>query len=148
MKKRLRLLPIQPKSLAGHRVLVIDDSPTIRQMLTACLQKELAVSVTAYGSDLLSELRQIFAAADQYDLVFVDIMLPYINGLQVIKLFKKHPRFQHVPIIVISRRSGLWDRLMALLAGAKEYVIKPIAPEQVVALVRKYLDTDQDVWLR
>lgn len=104
--------------------------------------------MTACGSNLLVELRQLFAAQEQYDLVFVDIMLPHMSGLQVIKLLKKRPRFQHVPIIAISRRSGLWDRLAAFLAGAKEYVVKPIAVEQLVDLTRKYLDPDQDAWLR
>lgn len=104
--------------------------------------------MTACGGDLRVELRQLFATAGQYDLVFVDLMLPHINGLKVIKLLKKHPRFQHVPIIAISRRSGRWDRLMASLAGAVEYVVKPIALEQLVILAKKYLDTDQDAWLR
>jgi len=104
--------------------------------------------VTAYGGNLPVELCQLLAAAEHYDLVFVDLMLPSINGLKVIKLLKKRPHFQHVPIIAISRRSGRWDRLMASLAGAAEYVIKPITLEQLVTLARKYLDADQDAWLR
>lgn len=148
VKKRVRLLPLPPRSLSDCRILLIDDSPTIREVYTTCLQRALGVRVTAYGENIPVELRQIFAAAEQYDLVFVDLMLPYINGLKVIKLLKKRPHFQHVPIIAISRRSGRWDRLMASLAGAAEYAVKPIALEQLVELARKYLDTDQDSWLR
>jgi len=148
VKKRVRLLPLPPRSLADRRILLIDDSPTIRNVYTIWLQRELGVSVTACGSNLSVELRQILADQEQYDLVFVDLMLPYISGLKVVKLLKKLPHFQHVPIIAISRRSGRWDRLMASLAGAAEYAVKPIALEQLVALARKYLDTDQDIWLR
>lgn len=148
MKKRVRLLPLPPRSLEDHRILIIDDSPTIREVYTTGLQRALGVSVTAYGSNLPVELRHILAAQERYDLVFVDLMLPYINGLKVIKLLKKRPHFQRVPVIAISRRSGRWDRLMASLAGAAEYVIKPITLEQLVTLARKYLDTDQDIWLR
>ncbi len=149
MKKRVRLLPLPPRSGDGdYRILLIDDSPTIREVYTTFLQKALGVNVTAIGGDLIAELRQLLSSQDRYDLVFVDMMLPRINGVKVIMRLRKDPRFQHVPIIAISRRDGRWDRLIARLAGAQEYVVKPIALEQLVALVRKYLAPDQDGWLR
>lgn len=146
--KKLQLVPIPPRSWAALSILIIDDSPTIRELYTIWLQKELEVSVTAYGGDLVAELRQLLRSQEQYNLIFVDIILPHINGLKVIKRLRKESRFRHVPIIAISRRDGRWDRLLALLAGAQEYVIKPIALEQLVALARKYLALDQDAWLR
>lgn len=148
VKKRLQLVPIPPRSSIERHILIIDDSPTIREVYTNWLQKELEVSVTAIGGDLIAELRQLLSNQKQYNLAFVDIMLPRINGLKVIKRLRKEPRFQRVPIIAISRRSGFWDRLTALLAGAQEYVIKPIPLEELVALTWKYLDTDQDAWPR
>lgn len=149
MKTRVRLLPLPPRSGDGDsRILLIDDSPTIREVYTTFLQKALEVSVTAIGGDLITELHQLLSSEERYDLVFVDLILPHINGLKVIKRLRKEPRFQHVPIIAISRRDGRWDRLIARLAGAQEYVIKPISLQQLVALVRKYLVPDQDGWLR
>jgi len=115
---------------------------------TTFLQKALGVRVTAIGGDLITELRQLLSSEERYDLVFVDIILPHINGLKVIKRLRKEPRFRHVPIIAISRRDGRWDRLIARLAGAQEYVVKPIPLEHLVALARKYLAPDQDAWLR
>ncbi|HZO71016.1 MAG TPA: response regulator [Ktedonobacteraceae bacterium] len=149
MKKRVRLLPLPPRSEDGdYRILLIDDSPTIREVYKTFLQKALGVRVTAVGGDLIAELRQLLSNEERYDLVFVDIILPRMNGLKVIKRLRKELRFHHVPIIAISRRDGRWDRLIARLAGAQEYVIKPIPLQQLMALTRKYLDLDQDAWLR
>ena len=147
MKNRVRLLPV-PFS-HPPRVLVIDDSAIVRHCFKICLQQIGAV-VTCLGEAPRTELDVLLTSPrmDHPDIIFVDLILPEIDGFTLIRLLKQSPRFKQVPLIVLSRRNGMRDRLFARLAGAQAYVVKPITQEHILALVRRYLPTDHDAWLR
>ena len=146
MKKPVKLLPVPPVSFSGVHVLVIDDSVAVRQCFVSCLLSTGAM-VTCLGSDPVTALHMLLHPSTPLvpTIVFVDLILPKGDGLTVIRLLKK--RFKDVPIIALSRRNGLRDRLLVRLAGAREYVVKPISPAHIITLVTKYLP-DQDAWRR
>jgi twitching motility two-component system response regulator PilG len=124
--------------MTARFVMIIDDSPTI------C--KILEVAVSRQGHQVMSFQQPVLALHALFrtkeipfpDLLFVDLILPRLNGFQVIQFLRNHPESRHIPIIVISRRDGLMDRLKARIVGANEYVTKPFKIQDIVALVQRY----------
>jgi twitching motility two-component system response regulator PilG len=119
-------------------IVVIDDSPTVCKILEVALSRE-GHQVQTF-QDPVPVLRAIFVAGTipMPDMLFVDLLLPRINGYQVIMRFRNHSRGKLIPIIVISRLGGVIDRLKARLAGANDYLTKPFKMQDVVTLVERY----------
>ncbi len=118
-------------------ILVIDDSQVLRKIIEICLQRE-GYRVTSFADPVVA-LRDLFVTQTVAlpDLFIVDIGLPHLDGYDVIKrLRKKH---KQTPIIAISGRDGVLDRLKARLAGANVYLTKPFRTQELVALVQQLL---------
>jgi len=108
----------KPK-LAGLKVLVIDDSKTIRRTAETLLTKEGCEVFTAVdGFDALSKI-----ADHQPDIVFVDIMMPRLDGYQTCSLIKHNKVFKQIPVIMLSSKDGLFDRARGRIVGS-EHVSK------------------------
>ena len=124
--------------MSAKFIMVIDDSPTICMILEATLGRQ-GYQVRSFLEPLLA-LRAIFVTGEipVPDLLFVNLILPRMNGFQVIQLLRNYPQSKHIPIIVITRRNGLMDRLKAQLVGANEYVTKPFKIQDIVELARRY----------
>lgn len=124
-------------------VVIIDDSPTVCKILETCLHREghQAISYLKPFQALRELLRGEIARPD---VLFVDIALPQMDGYEVIKRLRAKPEFKTIPIIAISGRDGVLDRLKARLAGANEYVTKPFKTRHIVALVQKYTSQNAD----
>jgi DNA-binding response OmpR family regulator len=124
--------------MSAKFLMVIDDSPTICMILESALGRQ-GYQVRSFPEPLLA-LRAIFVTGEipVPDLLFVNLILPRMNGFQVIQLLRRHPQSKHIPIIVITRRNGLMDRLKAQLVGANEYVTKPFKIQDIVELARRY----------
>jgi DNA-binding response OmpR family regulator len=119
----------------GH-VLVIDDEPMVREVVTAYLERDgLRVTVAADGA---SALRTLDAARP--DLVILDLMLPKVDGLAVLAHLRKTT---HLPVIVLTARGEEPDRVLGLELGADDYVVKPFSPRELVARVRSVLRRSQ-----
>ena len=118
-------------------VVIIDDSPTICKILETCLHREghQAISYLNPVQALWALLGGEIACPDA---LFVDLALPQMDGYEVIKRLRARPEFTATPIIAISGRDGVLDRLKARLAGANDYVTKPFKTQHIVALVQKY----------
>ena len=118
-------------------VVIIDDSPTVCKILETCLHREghQAISYLNPTQALRALLRGEIARPDA---LFVDIALPQMDGYEVIKRLRAKPEFKATPIIAISGRDGLLDRLKARLAGANDYLTKPFKIQHIVALIQKY----------
>lgn len=116
------------------RVMVIDDSNTIRRSAEIfLLQAGCEVILAEDGFDALAKISD-----HQPDVIFVDIMMPRLDGYQTCALIKKNSRFRNTPVIMLSSRDGLFDRARGRLVGSDEYLTKPFGKETLLAAVRRH----------
>lgn len=118
-------------------VLVVDDSPTVRKIVQLTLQREQIRVVTA--ADGLSALATV--ADEQPDLVLLDIMLPRMDGYNICQVIRKNMDYRDLPIIMLSGKDGLFDKMRGKLAGSTEYMTKPFDSAELVQTVRRYLES-------
>ncbi|MFI5273506.1 MAG: PleD family two-component system response regulator [Ktedonobacterales bacterium] len=118
-------------------VLVVDDSPTVRKIVQLTLQRERIRVVTA--GDGLSALATV--ADEQPDLILLDIMLPKMDGYNICQVVRKNMAYHDLPIIMLSGKDGLFDRMRGRLAGSTEYITKPFDSTELVQTVKRHLDS-------
>ncbi len=123
------------ESLAGIRVLVADDSNTIRRSADVFLRK--AGCEVMFGEDGFDALSKI--PGFKPDLVLVDIMMPKLDGYQVCAVIKRNPRFQETPVVMLTSKDNLFDRARARLLGADDYLTKPFTRETLLGAVSVHL---------
>ena len=117
-----------------RRILVVDDEPSIRELLRAYLQADgFEVTLAGTGADALHEATE---SAEPPDLVLLDIGLPDLDGLEVLRMLR---RTSDVYVILVTARAEEVDRIIGLSGGADDYVTKPFSPREVVARVRTVL---------
>jgi DNA-binding response OmpR family regulator len=120
-----------------ERVLVVEDNEHAAYLLRTLLEHAgYAVVVSPDGRDALAKLDSLAPV----DLVVLDLMLPYVSGYQVLIEARRHPLWQHVPIVVVTARTLEMDAVRALETGANDFVRKPFLPEELVARVRRAID--------
>jgi DNA-binding response OmpR family regulator len=124
----------------SKQVFVIDDSLTVRKIMEVCLHRAgYAVKSFPDGVELVRWLET--AEASIPDLVFVDRCLPRVDGYDIIQKLKARPAFTYTVFVMISQCDGVLARLLARLAGAKDYLVKPLKTAEIVAVVQAYLGT-------
>ncbi|MCD6290084.1 MAG: response regulator [Anaerolineae bacterium] len=124
----------------SKRVLVIDDEPDLAGLIAIFLKVANFDVVSACdGKQALQILEQITP-----DLVFCDLVMPNMNGIETVRAIRSDPRFRSIPIIMLSARGSDLDVERALLAGANDYIIKPFRGADIVAVARKYLEEQPD----
>jgi twitching motility two-component system response regulator PilG len=122
--------------LQGLRVMVIDDSKTIRRTAETLLKREGAEVVTA--TDGFEALAKI---ADQRpQIIFVDIMMPRLDGYQTCALIKNNQVFKHTPVIMLSSKDGLFDKARGRIVGSEQYLTKPFTREELLDAIRKHVN--------
>lgn len=118
-------------NLTGLKVMVIDDSNTIRRSAEIFLtQAGCTVLLAEDGFDALAKI-----ADNMPDLIFVDIMMPRLDGYQTCALIKKNPRLSATPVIMLSSKDGLFDRARGRMAGSDEYLTKPFTKDSLLKAV-------------
>ena len=122
-------------SLDGLKVLVIDDSKTIRRTAETLLSKEGCEVFTATdGFDALSKI------ADHHpDIVFIDIMMPRLDGYQTCSLIKHNRTFRHTPVVMLSSKDGLFDRARGRIVGSEQYLTKPFTKEELLGAIERHI---------
>ena len=121
-------------NLSGIKVMVIDDSNTIRRSAEIFLaQAGCQVVLAEDGFDALAKI-----ADHAPDLIFVDIMMPRLDGCQTCALIKKNARLKSTPVIMLSSKDGLFDRARGRLAGSDEYLTKPFTKESLLRSVASH----------
>lgn len=121
-------------SLTGVKVMVIDDSNTIRRSAEIFLkQSGCEVILAEDGFDALSKI-----STQLPDIIFVDIMMPRLDGYQTCSLIKRNPRFNSTPVIMLSSKDGLFDRARGRMVGSDQYLTKPFTQESLLQAVRTY----------
>ncbi len=120
--------------LKGVKVMVIDDSNTIRRSAEIfLLQAGCEVILAEDGFDALAKI------TDHHpDVVFVDIMMPRLDGYQTCALIKKNSRYRATPVIMLSSKDGLFDRARGRLVGSDEYLTKPFTKDTLLSAVRQH----------
>jgi twitching motility two-component system response regulator PilG len=121
--------------LAGVKVMVIDDSNTIRRSAEIFLLQAGCVVVLAEdGFDALAKI------ADQKpELIFVDIMMPRLDGYQTCALLRRNPKFRNTPIVMLSSKDGLFDRARGRMVGSDLYLTKPFTKDELLKAVATYV---------
>lgn len=119
----------------GLKVMVIDDSNTIRKTAETLLSKAGCQVITATdGFDSLAKI-----ADHEPDLIFVDIMMPRLDGYQTCALIKNNKQFRHTPVIMLSSKDGLFDKAKGRIVGSDEYLTKPFSKEELLGAIRQYM---------
>lgn len=119
--------------MQGIKVVVVDDSKTIRRTAEMLLGREGATVATA--SDGFEALSVI--ADNRPDVVFVDVMMPRLDGYQTCALVKNNPEYCSVPIVMLSSKDGLFDIAKGRVVGSEEYITKPFTRDDLLAAVKR-----------
>jgi twitching motility two-component system response regulator PilG len=118
----------------GVKVLIIDDSNTIRRSAELFLrQAGYEVILAEDGFDALSKISD-----HQPSIIFVDVMMPRLDGYQTCALIKQNPAYRSTPVIMLSSKDGLFDRARGRLAGSDRYLTKPFNKDGLVSAVMDY----------
>ncbi len=121
-------------NLADVKVMVIDDSNTIRRSAEIFLkQAGCEVILAEDGFDALSKI-----ASHLPDVIFVDIMMPRLDGYQTCSLIKRNSRFKSTPVIMLSSKDGVFDRARGRMVGSDQYLTKPFTQESLIEAVATY----------
>jgi len=130
------LLPVEEpdSAMLRARILVADDNADMREYLSRVLSKEYSVETFVNGASALAAL-----SANPPDLVLADVMMPEINGFELLNAIREHPVTKHIPVILVSARAGQEARIDGLQAGADDYVTKPFSGRELLARVRAQL---------
>jgi twitching motility two-component system response regulator PilG len=119
----------------GLKVLVIDDSKTIRKTAETLLAKEGCEVYTAVdGFDALAKVADYTP-----DIVFVDIMMPRLDGYQTCSLIKHNKVFKSIPVIMLSSKDGLFDRARGRIVGSEYYLTKPFTKDELLSAIETHV---------
>lgn len=121
--------------LSGLKVMVIDDSKTIRRSAEVLLKKEGCEVVTA--TDGFEALAKI--AEHQPDIIFVDIMMPRLDGYQTCALIKNNRAFKATPVVMLSSKDSIFDRARGRVVGSEQYLTKPFTREDLVGAITEHV---------
>lgn len=125
--------------MARHRILIVEDSPTMRQLLVFALKRLKEVEIVE-AQDGMDGLRKV--SSDHFDLALIDINMPVMDGLKLISLIRGEDELRDMPIIVITTEGANEDRERALALGANEYLTKPIQANRVLRVAQSLLKAD------
>jgi twitching motility two-component system response regulator PilG len=119
----------------GLKVMVIDDSKTIRRTAETLLKKVGCEVITA--TDGFEALAKI--ADHRPHIIFVDIMMPRLDGYQTTALIKNNKVFKKTPVIMLSSKDGLFDRARGRIVGSEQYLTKPFTKEELLGAIKKHV---------
>ena len=125
--------------MARHRILIVEDSPTMRQLLVFALKRLKDVDIIE-AQDGMDGLRKV--SSDHFDLALVDINMPVMDGLKLISLIRGEDNLKDMPIIVITTEGAQEDRERAIALGANEYLTKPIQANKVLRVAQSLLKAE------
>jgi twitching motility two-component system response regulator PilG len=119
------------QEIAAIKVLVIDDSNTIRRSAEIFLkQGGYEVVLAEDGFDALSKVND-----HAPDVIFCDILMPRLDGYQTCAIIKRNPRFARTPVIMLSSKDGLFDKARGRMVGSQDYLTKPFTKDQLLQAV-------------
>jgi twitching motility two-component system response regulator PilG len=121
--------------LNGLKILLIDDSRTIRRSAETMLSREGCEVITANdGFEALSLIHK-----HEPNLIFVDIMMPRLDGYQTCAIIKNNARFKSVPVVMLTSKDGLFDKARGRIVGSDHYLTKPFTRDELLSAVREQI---------
>ena len=118
-------------------VMVVDDSPTVRKLVSLTLERRGYRVVCAF--DGVAAIKELGSCRP--DLILLDINMPRLDGYRLCKLIKKHEATQAIPVVMLSGKDGMFDKLRGRLVGCSDYITKPFEADALTLKVAKYLTT-------
>lgn len=122
-------------ALKGLKVMVVDDSKTIRRSAENLLTKAGCEVITA--GDGFESLAKI--AEHEPDIIFVDIMMPRLDGYQACALIKNNSKFKNTPVIMLTSKDSIFDRARGRLVGSEQYLTKPFSKEDLLGAIKEHV---------
>src|SRR5262245_12118830 len=121
----------RPK-MAIKKVLIVDDSPTERHVLNEMLTKAgFEVIASDNGEDAIA-----MAKRDRPDVILMDVVMPGLNGFQATRAISRDPETKSIPIIICTSKSQETDKVWGLRQGARDYIVKPVNREELIAKIQ------------
>ena len=120
----------------AYRILIVDDSPTMRQLLAFAVKRLAGVEVQE-AADGLDGYKKL--ASGKFDLVLLDINMPVMDGLKLVSIIRGNPDYKDIPIVMVTTEGGTEDREKALSLGANAYITKPVQAPHVLSVVKELL---------
>ena len=125
---------IEEFDLSGVKVMVIDDSKTIRRTAESLLKREGCEVISAIdGFEALAMIADLHP-----DVIFVDIMMPRLDGYQTCALIKHNQDYRNIPVIMLSSKDGLFDRARGRIVGSEQYLTKPFTKDELLGAIRRH----------
>ncbi len=119
------------------KILIADDNENIRDALTYLLEDEgYALSMAKDGSDTLKKVREFHP-----DILFLDIMMPEMNGYEVCRIIKNDPELKNIYVIMLTAKGQVAEQERGKEVGADEYIVKPFSPMEILSKIKNILDT-------
>lgn len=115
-------------------VLSVDDSPIVQISIKRALSDRYQVILASKATEAINILHQ-----QPIKLLLLDLTMPDVDGLEFCKTIRKIPKFRNLPIIMVTARDGLVDKMKGHIAGTNKYLTKPFKPEELVTMVDKYI---------
>lgn len=117
------------------KILIVDDCPTTRKLLSLYLTtRGYEVACAENGLDALEK-----TGADSFDMIITDLNMPYMDGIELVKMIRKDPARAGMPVLVVTTEKEPKEREMAMKAGADGYLVKPVTAEALIGSVRSVL---------
>ncbi len=117
------------------KVLVVDDSLSVRTQMDLCLRlHDLAVDLAEDAEEALD-----FIEKGSYDVIFLDVVLPEMDGYKACKLIKSTESTRSIPIVMLTGKSSPFNKVRGVMAGCDRYLTKPVDAEELKAVLRKYI---------
>ncbi len=118
-----------------HTILVVDDSPTVRKLISSKLERHGHTVVSAVdGMDALAKINEVVP-----DLILLDITMPRLDGYQVCKLIRNNESTKGIPIVMISGKDGFFDKVRGRMAGSTDFISKPFGPETLMKMLELHI---------
>jgi len=127
-------------NFSGLKVMVIDDSKTIRHTAEMLLNKAGCEVLTA--TDGFEALAIIVDSHP--DVIFMDIMMPRLDGYQTCSLIKHNEKFKTTPVIMLSSKDGLFDQARGRIVGSEQYITKPFTQEELLSAIKHHTGEKQN----
>ena len=120
--------------MAVHKILLVDDSKTELHVLSELLLKRgYSVRTAESGEEALKRL-----AEEKPDLILMDVVMPGQNGFQLTRTITRDPRYLDLPVIMCTSKNQETDRVWGMRQGAKDYVVKPVQADELIAKIKKF----------
>jgi two-component system phosphate regulon response regulator PhoB len=121
--------------MSPKKILIADDNENIREALTYLLEDEgYSLSMAKDGAETLARVREVHP-----DILFLDIMMPEINGYDVCRTIKNDPELRNIYVIMLTAKGQAAEQERGRAAGADEYIVKPFSPMEILAKIKNIL---------